>query len=128
MRLKIAKFSWGGTDFQTSQMCLEETALVRLHLAMLRIFWISNNILIIIVQYIYLLLGEALISRWMYSKIALYSLFRQPGFCLIFILSKSCSVWSLTENINFISFHGRILSRYSEINKFKTSKDITFLK
>ena len=31
------------------------------------------------------------------------------------------SVWNFTENASFISFHGGILSRYSEINKFKTS-------
>ena len=36
------------------------------------------------------------------------------------------SVWSLNENANFIYFHGRILFRYSEINKFTTSKDLTF--
>ena len=39
---------------------------------------------------------------------------------------QSYSVWSLTENINFIPFHGRILSRYSQINKFKTGKDLIF--
>ena len=40
-------------------------------------------------MHIFLLLGEALIFWWMHLKIALYSLFRQPGFCLIFILSKN---------------------------------------
>ena len=35
------------------------------------------------------------------------------------------SVWIFTENTSFISFHGGILSRYSEINKFKTSKDLS---
>ena len=38
------------------------------------------------------------------------------------------SVWSFTENAVFISFHGRILSRYSAINTFKTSKDLIFQK
>ena len=54
-------------------------------------------------------------------KIALYSLFRQPEFCLIFILSKSKS---FIENISFISFHGGIWSRYSGTNTFKTRKDL----
>ena len=38
------------------------------------------------------------------------------------------SIWSFTENANFNSFHGKILSRYSEIYKFKTNKDSTFQK
>ena len=33
-----------------------------------------------------------------------------------------------TENANFTFFNGRILSRYSEINKFKRSKNLTFQK
>ena len=61
--------------------------------------------------------------------------------CIIFLAWAACvffdfylkqkhrySVWSFTENVNFISFYGRILSRYSEVNKFKTSKDLTFQK
>ena len=52
MRVKIAKFSSGDTDLQTSQMYLEETALVHLHLALLRLFWINNYIFIIIDQWI----------------------------------------------------------------------------
>ena len=37
-------------------------------------------------------------------------------------------VWSFTENVSFISFHGGIWSRYSEINKFKTSIGLSFHK
>ena len=51
----------------------------------------------------------------------------QPGFCLIFILSKDKGIQSgtlLKMPISFL-FHGKILPRYSEINKFK---DLTFQK
>ena len=50
------------------------------------------------------------------------------GFNFYLKQKQRFSIWSFTENANFISFHGRILSRYSEINKFKTSKDLTFQK
>ena len=63
--------------------------------------------------------------------IGLYSLTGQPEFCLILtleILSQIFLVWSFTENASFISFYGGIWSRYSEINKFKTSKDLSFQK
>ena len=52
-------------------------------------------------------------------KTALYSFFGQPGFCLIFIFSKNKDFQSGALNVNFISFHGEILSRYSEMNKFR---------
>ena len=55
--------------------------------------------------------------------------------CIIFVAlaarvkqKQRHSVWSFTENAIFISFHGIILSRYSRINTFKTSKDLTFQK
>ena len=38
------------------------------------------------------------------------------------------SVRSFIENASFISFHRRIWSRYSEINKFKRSKGLSFQK
>ena len=38
------------------------------------------------------------------------------------------SDWSFNENASFISFHRRIWSRYSEINKLKISKDLSFFK
>ena len=63
--------------------------------------------------------------------IGLYSLIGQPEFCLILILeilSQRFLVWSLTENVSFISFYGGIWSRHSEIYKFKTSKDLSFQK
>ena len=41
---------------------------------------------------------------------------------------QRCLIWSFTENVNFISSHGKTLSRYLEINKFKTSKNLTFQK
>ena len=37
-------------------------------------------------------------------------------------------VWSFSENVSFISFHGGIWSRYLEINKFKSSKCFSFQK
>ena len=61
--------------------------------------------------------------------------------CIIFDVWAACvfsnfylkqkqrnSVWSFTENSIFIFFHGRILSRYSRITTFKTSKDLTLQK
>ena len=43
IRVKIATFSWGGTDggYKTN---LERTAFTRLHLALFELFWICNNI------------------------------------------------------------------------------------
>ena len=38
------------------------------------------------------------------------------------------SVWSFTENASFISVHGGIWSKYSEVNRFKTSKGLSFQK
>ena len=51
-------------------------------------------------------------------KISLYSLFEQPGFCLIFILrqKRKFLVGSFSENASFISFHIGFFSRYSEID------------
>ena len=59
----------------------------------------------------------------MCSKIALYYLFGFAWVLFNFYLKQkqTFSVWSLTENTPFISFYGRIWSRYSEINKFKKS-------
>ena len=38
------------------------------------------------------------------------------------------SVWTFTGNASFISFHRGIWSRYSEINKFKRNKGLSFQK
>ena len=38
------------------------------------------------------------------------------------------SVWGFTKNASFMFFHGGIWSRYSEINKIKTKKDLSFRK
>ena len=49
----------------------------------------------------------------------------QPGFCLIFILSKKrFLIWRLTGNASFMSFLVGIWSRNSEIDKFKISKGL----
>ena len=45
-----------------------------------------------------------------------------------FLSKNRFSVWTVTENASLISFHGGIWSRYSEINKLKISKDLTFQK
>ena len=58
-------------------------------------------------------------------KIALYSLFEQPGFCLIFISSKNKS---FQPGALLKSFHGKTWTRYSEINNFKLSEDLSFQK
>ena len=61
----------------------------------------------------------------MCSKIVLYSMLGEPGFCLIFILSENNIIQSATLLEMPISFPSmeNFLSRYSEIKKFKTSKD-----
>ena len=50
----------------------------------------------------------------MCSKVSLYFLLGQPGFYLQ--QKQRYSVWKLIENASFISFHGRIWPRYSEIS------------
>ena len=61
-------------------------------------------------------------------KIALYSLLGQPEFYFLFAQKQWFLAWSFTENASFISVHVGIGSRYSEINKFKTRKDLSFPK
>ena len=103
---------------QTAQLYLEQTKLVHLHLTLLGYFLIYNNIFQIVDQSSFLLLGYALIFWWMCSKITLYSLRAQPGFCLIFILKKTRGFQSETLlNASLISFNGRTCSRYSKISK-----------
>ena len=90
---------------QILQLYLKQTKLARQLLA-LHAYFLIYNIFSIIDQ-----------CRFFYtSGICRYS---NPGFCLIFILSKNKN-----ENASFISFHGGIWCRYSEIYKFKRSKDI----
>ena len=86
MRVKKGKFSCGGTDPQTHQMSLEQITL-RLHLALLGLFW-TCNILIIIDQCRFFNSWD---RPWYSDKCAqrLYSLLGQPVFSLIFILSKN---------------------------------------
>ena len=84
-----------------TQLYLEQTKLVCQRLALLGCFPICNIFPIIEIRY-----SEALIFWSMCLNIA-SSLFQQPGFCLIFILSKRrFLVWSLTENPSFVSFNG----------------------
>ena len=61
-------------------------------------------------------------------KITLYSLLEQPEFYFLFSQKQRYLAWSFTESASFISVHIGIGFRYSEINKFKTRKDLSFPK
>ena len=48
------------------------------------------------------------------------------GFNFYLKQKQRFSVWNFIENVSFICFHEGIWSRYSQINKFKISKDVFF--
>ena len=82
-------FPLGGIDSQTPQMCFQQTTLVCLHVVWFGHLWICNIIFIIIDQCRLFTSAIDPDVLWMSLKILLYSLFRQPEFCLRFILSKN---------------------------------------
>ena len=102
-------------------MYLGQTTFVHQHLSLLGMLWISNNIFIIIDQHIFFYFGD---KPW-YSDECAWRLHYIPYlgglrfFCFFFFTYLKQKQWyvacSVSENDNFISFHGRILS---EINKF----------
>ena len=131
MKGKNVKFSWCCTVWETPQLCLEQTYFIFQRLNLIALFPVFKNIFTVTDQFeFFLLLGWAVTFWWMCLKIALYLLFGQPEFCFNFNLKKKhrFSIRSFAENALFISFHEGIWSRYSEINKFKTSKDLSFQK
>ena len=94
MRVKIAKFSWG--DSQISQMYLEQTTLVRLHLALLGLFRTCNNIFIIINQcrffYFY--------DRPRYSKSLNFTKCNTPPW-VFFMFFKLYKWYQIAQNITY---------------------------
>ena len=99
------------------------------HVALLGLFWMSNNIFIITDQCrLFYFQDRSWYSDECARRLHYISCFGSLGFSFHLKQKQSFSIWSFTENANFISFHGKLLSRYSEINKFETSKDLTFQK
>ena len=112
------------TSPQTLQLYLEETKLVHRLLTLLRFFPTCNIFPINDQCRVFYFRNRPWYSdEWL--KDCVIFLIWQPGFCLIFILSKKrFLIWRLTGNASFMSFLVGIWSRNSEIDKFKISKGL----
>ena len=129
--IKIAKFCWGGTNPQIPQLYFEQTTFVCLQLALLGVFSIYNNII----------RNHWSMQIFFTSRRGSDNMMNALEDCIIFLIwaarvlfifylkqKQVFSVWSFTENLSFISFHGGIYSRCSKIIKFEISKNLTFQK
>ena len=122
MRVKLGKFSWG-FDFPRPFHCIWNK---------LNFF---GNISLCLISSQYAIFSRLLIKTNFFSGIGLDLRMNVLEDCIIFLIwaawalfnfylieNKRFSVWSFTEDTSIISFQGGILSRYSEINKFKISR------
>ena len=96
--------------YQTPQLYLGQTKLVRQELTLLKFFLLWNNFPITAQRIFspFLLLGYALIFWQICLKTKSYFLFGQLGLINFYLKQKqSFSVWNFTENVSFISisFH-----------------------
>ena len=93
MRVRIVTFPCGSTDPHTPQMYLEQTTLVCLHLTLFPLE---------------------------YAIVFSYSLINADFFTSE--IGSDILMNVLQDYVNLISLHGKILPRYSEIDKFKIKK------
>ena len=110
---------------QTLQLYLKQSKLLWQHLAFLDFFPICN---------IFPYIGQ---DRFFFSGVGPDILMNVLEDCIIFLIwaalvlfnfcliKNKFLVWSFTKNGSFISFHGGICSRYSEINECQISR-LTF--
>ena len=117
---------------QTALLHLEQTKLVHIHFALLGFFPICNNIIPIIDQcrFFYFWDRPWYSDEWDRRLYCTTFIPWTAWILLNFYLKQKqrFSAWSLTENTSLVSFHRGIWSRYSQINKFKISKDLSFQK